>query len=151
MKTHEEPPLPRFVGCRGVSRGGSAFRFVRVAVGLGLGDLAGRSFSTASADPSLGPFLGPVLVLLFGRLGNFDNNSAAFELLLVESGNRFFSSLERREGYETITSRATTTMNDLNRDTRDRRNITSIKYIERKGVNDEMFLTHQRQRVGKAL
>lgn len=94
---------------------GSSRRVVRfeVAIGFGVGDFAGDSLGTASAWTSLGLFLLIFLVLLFGWLGNLDDDVSAIEFLSVEGLDCLLGSLWVGHGDEAITCGASTAQDDL--------------------------------------
>jgi hypothetical protein len=72
------------------------------AVGLGLSDLARYSLAPASARLPLGFLFLLFLILLFGRLGDFDDHFATVELLFIESLDSFLRGLCTGNGDKTI-------------------------------------------------
>lgn len=108
--------IPLFLGLRNaIGPRRSAFGLLALAICLCLCDLTGGSFTAPSPCPSFCPPLTPFLVLLFGGFGDFDDESAAMELLLIQSGDGLFRSLEGGKGYESIASRTSTTLDHLGR------------------------------------
>ena len=110
VKTYQIPLLLGLCRCSGVL--GSAFGLV-LAVGLCLGNLTWRCLAAPPPSPPLSPPLGPLLVFLFGGFGDFDDDSAAVKLLLVEGGDSLFGGVEGSKGDEAIASRTGSALDDL--------------------------------------
>lgn len=94
---------------------GSSSSVIRldVAIRLGLGDFARHGLGTAPAWTSLGLFLLLLLVLLFGWLGNLDDDLAAIEFLSVEGLDCLLGSLCAGHGDKAITCGAGTAQDDV--------------------------------------
>jgi hypothetical protein len=89
----------------------------RIAVGLGIGDLAGHGLGAATAcGATAGLLLLALLVLLVGRLGDLDDDLAAVELLLVERVDGLLRGLAGGESDEAIACGTGAAHDDLHRD-----------------------------------
>jgi len=101
----------------GFSGDGSIAFWLVLAFCLRFGDLTRRRFATPPPSPPLSPPLSPLLVFLILGLGDFDDDCAAVELLLVQSFSGLFGSLESTKGHKTVASRAGSALNDLSGET----------------------------------
>lgn len=95
------------LGCFVGTESSSVIR-LDVAIRLGLGDFARHGLGTAPAWTSLALFLLLLLVLLFGWLGNLDDDLAAIEFLSVEGLDCLLGSLCAGHGDKAITCGAST-------------------------------------------
>lgn len=101
------------LGCFVGSGSSSSIVRLEITVCLGLSDFSGHGLGTTPARTSLGPFLLLLLVLLFGWLGNLDDDLAAIEFLAVERFDCLLRSLCAGHGDKAIACGTDTAQDEL--------------------------------------
>jgi hypothetical protein len=104
------------LGYRSFAFGNSSVLCLGFTIGLGFGNLAGDGpRATPAHTPARFP-ISPVLFFLISRLGNFDDNQAFIELLLVEDLDGLLGGLGCGERNEPVACRLVSAHYYLSRD-----------------------------------